>query len=425
MTLRMVGCSHHRAPLVVRERLVFTVHQTEEALSQWRRAYPDTEAVLVSTCNRVELYTATRCGNVGPDYGGIVDFLARFHHLPPQSCCDAFLEQQGPDAVRHLFQVASSLDSMVLGETQILGQVKQAYRLAARQQSTGPVTHRAFQAAVRVAGRISTETALHQKRVSVASVAIGDYATQIFERFDDKQVVVLGAGEIAEETLRYLRERGARKITLVNRSAQRGSELADRWEGNYRPWQERLESLRQADLVISATGGKHPIVTSSDYASRVEPYRDGKPLMILDLAVPRDIEPSVGDRLGVYLYSLDDLSAACQRNREHRNKEWAAASQIVDEETDRFMAHLHHRATAPVITQLRQGWEKPKEQELRRLWNRLPDLDERSREEISRAFDRLVNKLLHRPLESIRDEAQSGVPDGLLDALKRLFQLKD
>ena len=182
--------------------------------------------------------------------------------------------------------------------------------------------------------------------------------------------------------------------------------------------------LVTADLVISTTGADRPIVTLENFRP-IHAARDQRPLFVLDLAVPRDFEPDIGDCADVYLYSVDDLQAACQSNRQLRDKELPAAMRIVEQETRRFMADIYHRATGPVIQQLRDGWHKPKEEELRRLMNRLPDLDQRAQEEIRQSFDRLVNKLLHPPLESLRDELCEGVPHVLLDALARLFRLRD
>jgi glutamyl-tRNA reductase len=253
---------------------------------------------------------------------------------------------------------------------------------------------------------------------------VADFAQQIFERFDNKHTVVIGAGEMAEETLRYLRDEGARHITVVNRHVERADQLAAEWNGRAVGWEQLTEALATADLVISTTGASEPIVTLEHFG-RIERSRQPRPLFILDLAVPRDFEPAIGQRPDVYLYSIDDLQAACQRNRRDRDRELPAAMRIIEQETGRFMAEWYHRATKPLIQQLRQGWEKPKEEELRRLLNKLPELDDRAKEEIRRAFDRLVNKLLHPPLESLRDESRHGIPRTLLDALAKLFRLKD
>jgi glutamyl-tRNA reductase len=229
---------------------------------------------------------------------------------------------------------------------------------------------------------------------------------------------------MAEETLRYLCDEGARRITVVNRHFERADELARRWQGTPRPWEDLHEAIAAADLVISTTGAGKPIVGPDEFR-RIEASRRRRTLFILDLAVPRDFDPAIGGRPDVYLYSIDDLQAACQTNRVRRDKEIPAAMQIIDQETSRFMAELYHRATGPIIQQLRDGWQKPKVEELQRLLGRLPDLDEHARDEVRQSFDRLVNKLLHPPLESLRDESRHGIPHALLDALTRLFQLRD
>jgi len=288
----------------------------------------------------------------------------------------------------------------------------------------GPLLHAAFQAARKTARRVATETAIQQRRVSIPSVAVADFAQQIFERFDDKQTLVIGAGEMAEETLCYLRDAGAQAIMVVNRHFERASALAQQWRGEARPWEELAAAISAADLVISTTGAGQHIVTLEQFRA-IESARQQRPLFILDLAVPRDFDPAIAARSDVYLYSIDDLQAACQRNRAQRDRELPAAERIVRQESQRFMADLYRRATGPVIRQLKRGWQKPKEEELDRLLNRLPQLDQRQRDEVRQSFDRLVNKLLHPPLESLRDESRNGIPQGLLDALARLFQLRD
>jgi glutamyl-tRNA reductase len=424
MKLLMVGCSHHRSAVALRERLAFTPSQAGQALDNLRRRFPQIEAVLLSTCNRVELYAAAEDPQGIPSHQDVAQFMADFHGLPICEIFDDLFERTGEDAVRHLFTVAASLDSMVVGEPQILSQVKEAYKLANAVKSTGPLTHSVFQAAVRAARRVTLETTIHSRRLSIPRVAVGDFASELFEGFADKQILVIGAGEMAEETLRYLKDEGAHYVTVVNRNLERARELAERWQGRAEPWERLLELLAAADLVISATGASEPVVTRAQFSS-VEAARGQRPMMILDLAIPRDFDPAIDDCLGVYLYSIDDLERVCRRNRQEREKELPAALNVIEQETSRFMSELHHRATAPIIKRLREGWHQPKEDELRRLFNKLPELGERDREEIRQAFDRLVNKLLHPPLESLRSEAEQGTPHGLLDALKRLFQLKD
>ncbi len=428
MKLQVIGCSHHVSHVAVRERLAFSPAQARAALQAWRKRFPKTEAVLLSTCNRVEMYAASQDAQASPSHEEVVEFLAHWHQLPANEIFDDLFEHSGDDVARHLFMVAASLDSMVIGEPQILSQVKQAYQLANESASTGPLTHSVFQAAVKVARRVSTETAIHQRRVSIPSIAVAEFGSQIFEDFADKEILLIGAGEMGEETLRYLQQEGARHITLINRSRQRAEALAKSYGGSVAPWDELYAALVKADIVVSTTGASEPVVTLDAYKQHVNPHRFQRPIFILDLALPRDFDPAIdhdSDCLGVYLYSIDDLAAACERNRKLRDKELPRALAIVEEETEAFMAGLYHRTTAPIIRGLLDSWQEPKESELRRLFNKLPELDDRERSEIARSFDRLVNKLLHPPLESLRDEARNGPPHGLLESLKRLFQIRD
>jgi glutamyl-tRNA reductase len=430
MKLQMVGCSHHTASVEMRERLAFSREQALDALARFRSRYPQAEAVLLSTCNRVELYFASETPDRCPTHHDAAAFLAEFHGLAVEQIFNQLFEHTGEDFVRHLFTVAASLDSMVVGEAQILAQVKQAYELATSAAATGPLTNAAFQAALRVAKRSATETAIQQKRVSIPSIAVADFAKSIFERFDDKRVLVIGAGEMGEEALRYLLDEGARSIALVNRNLARAEELAARLaaprgpELTPRPWSDLHALLVEADLVVSATGASEPIITAADFPPIVaERYQ--RPLLILDLAIPRDFDPRIESFTGVYLYSIDDLQAASERNRLEREREWPKAERIIEEETQRFMADLHHRSTAPTIKRLKARADEVKADELERLLNKLGPIDAKARDDIRAAFDRLVNKLLHPPLESLRDEAQHGAPHGLVEALKRLFRLHD
>ncbi len=424
MKLQMVGCGHHHSPVEVRERLAFNPQQIEEALRRLRGRFPGSEAVLLSTCNRVELYTASEEEHARPSHHDVAEFLAEFHHLPVGEFFDDLLERTGEDTVRHLFTVAASLDSMVVGEPQILSQVKQAYQLASQLQSTGPLTHHVFQSALKVARRVANETSINERRVSIPSVAVADFARNIFDTFNDKRVLVIGAGEMGEETIRYLREEGAEDIVVLNRNPGRAMELAEKFGGHTGPWSALMDELVAADVVVSTTGASEPIVRLDDFR-KIAPRRYQRPLFILDLAIPRDFAPEIENELNVYLYSIDDLQETCRLNQNQRDRELPAAISIVEDETERFMANWWHRSTGPIIERLKQGWERPKEDELRRLLNKLPELDERSQNEIRISFDRLVNKLLHPPMTSLRDEAKHGTPHGLLEALTRLFHLKE
>jgi glutamyl-tRNA reductase len=324
-----------------------------------------------------------------------------------------------------LFEVASSLDSMVLGEPQIVNQIKEAYRVAQANDACGPMTCALFEGAIRVSKRVRTETGLERGRVSVASVAVGDFGKSIFDRFDDKLVLVIGAGEMAEETLRYLKEEGVERIIVVNRHVERAEKLAQEWGGIAQSFGELSFWIGQADVIVSTTGAERPILDAKSFAEARRGC-DGKPVFILDLGAPRDFDPAIG-RLNdnVFLYDIDDLEATCEQNRKARGKEVENAQKIIREETDKFMHDVYHRATGPIIKRLREEWHAIRQQEVEALFVRLPHLTEADRNAVERSVERIINKLLHPPLEVLRDEAKTGPPHGLLNALMRLFHLSD
>jgi glutamyl-tRNA reductase len=421
-TLALVGGTHRTVPLDLRERLAFSAEQAAAALERFRERFPGREAVLLSTCNRVELYAAGEQEAAAPEAAQLVAFLAECRGLDPDRLAPVFARERNDAVVRHLFGVAAGLDSMVLGEPQILGQVKQAWSLAQAAGTAGPLTAGMFQAALRTAKRVATETGVGRERTSIPSVAVADFAAGVFERFDDKRVLLIGAGKMAAETLRYLREAGARDVTVVNRTASRAVELAARLGARPGDFAALAAELAAADLIVSTTGADAHVVTLAGFEP-IAAGRQGRPLVVLDLAVPRDFDPRIGGLPGVWLYSVDDLAAACDANRKSRQRELPAALAIVEEESLRFMADVHHRTTTPVIEQLKAGWSETGEAELERLFRRLPELGETERSEIRQAFERYAAKLLHPPLASLRTESRQGPPHGLVDALKRLFQL--
>lgn len=426
MNLQVVYCNHQTAGLDIREKLAFSTNeQLENAYSVLKKSYPETEMVVISTCNRVELYTATQESDHGPSHQELAKFFSEFHQVPISDFFEDFLERTGPDAVRHLFQVASSLDSMVLGEPQIVNQVKEAYQRATENALCGPLTHALFQQAIRVSARVRTDTQLSEGRVSIASVAVGTFGKGIFERFDDKTVLIIGAGEMAEETLTYLKDEGVEQIVVVNRSLENAQKLAAKVGGIARPYEELEDCLVEADVIVSTTGASQPVVDVRCF-QRVIKNSGNKTFFILDLGAPRDFETAIGEISdNIFLYDIDDLEATCEENRLARKKEVEKALEIIDEETERFMHGVYHRATGPIIKQLREQWHEVREQEVTKLFGKLSHLDEKDQELIERSIEQIVNKLLHPPLEVLRQEAKEGTPHGLLNALKQLFHIRD
>jgi glutamyl-tRNA reductase len=422
--LQVVYCNHQTADLSVRERLAFPADRLERAYGELRSRFPRAEAVVLSTCNRVEVYTAQEAPDDAPSHRELAEFFADFHGVPINDFIEDFLERTGPDAVRHLFSVASSVDSMVLGEPQIVSQVKDAYQLAQDNDACGPLTHAMFQGAIRVSSRVRTETKLAEGRVSIASVAVGEFGRSIFDRFDDKTVLIVGAGEMAEETLTYLQTEGVRDIIVCNRSPDRAAKLAAAFEGaRTAPYDQLDDLLGRADVVVSTTGASEPIV-DVPRLSAARRSSESRPLFILDLGAPRDFAPGTGDvDDNVFLYDIDDLEATCERNRKSRSREIDLALKIIDDETDGFMHEVYHRATGPIIKRLREQWHEISTGEMAKLQKKLGHLNEPDLATIEKSLQQIINKLLHPPLEALRNEAKDGTPHGLLDALKRLFHL--
>lgn len=426
MKLLLVYCNHESAPLEIRERLAFpNADVLSSAYRDWQQRFPDSESVILSTCNRVEICAAAERSDFEISSQHIASFLSEFHGVPLDDFVTCLKSIEGTDVIRHLFQVTASLDSMVLGEPQIVNQVKEAYRESQQNEACGPITNLLFQRAVSVSARIRSETKLSEGRVSIASVAVGEFGKRIFNRFDDKKVLVIGAGAMAEETLRYLHSEGANDITIVNRHADRARKLANEFGGTVADFESLDVQLARADVIVSTTGAEQPIV-DRDRFHKVRDSTRRHTVFILDLGAPRDFAPGVGTvDDNVFLYDIDDLKAACDENRKSRGAELTAANMIVTEATDRFLQDIHHRGTGPVISRLKREWSDIGQQELELLFRKLPHLADPDREHIERALERIVNKLLHPPLETLKDEAKAGPPEGLLNAMRRLFQLKD
>ena len=421
----MIGCSHHDAAVEFRERVSFANDkQIGDALTHFRQRFPASELVVLSTCNRVELYAASE--NQALTRDSVAEFLAQQHEVSTDEVLNQMIYRSGNEAIEHLFTVASSLDSMVVGESQILAQVKQAYDIACASGAAGTLTHSVFQAANRAAKRVQTETAIHRRRISVPSVAVGEVVPEFFDSLAGKTVVVCGAGEMGEETLRYLKQAKANDIRILNRTFQRAQALADEFDATAIPWDELQQQVVAADLVVGTTAASEPIISVDDF-SKLNAKRKNRLLLILDLAVPRDFDSAIGEMTSVYLYQIDDLQVACERNRREREKEWPKAKKIIEQETERFIHDLNHRATGPVIRRLREQAQDLKQEELERLFKKLQQsgMSQTDAKEIEKSFDRVINKLLHPPLASLRDDAAEGHRKGLMDALRDLFNLGD
>ena len=430
MKLRMIGCSHHDTPLEIREQVAFSSEQITQALWSLKEQFPDTEAVLLNTCNRVELYWGASHEDKIATQEAIERFLSEFHRVSLRTIQEHFKVRHDGQAVEHLFTVVSSIDSLVVGESQIPAQVRSAYDRSKLEGAAGAVMHSLFQHANQVSKRVTTETEIHRRRISVPSVAVSEVASEFYERFDDKNIVVIGSGQMGVETLQYLLDAGARNIVIVNRSLDKAQSVADQmsaaaqFELRAEPWDALDRLLAWADLVVSTTGAAEPIVTES----RLKPIlakRTRPNLLILDLAVPRDFEPAIARLPSVYLYSVDDLQSVCQRNEAFRKQQLPKARKIIDEEVQKILADWNLRQSGDTIRALRDQADLIRDSELLRLFSKqsMQELNAEAHQEILQAVDRVINKLLHGPLQSLREAPHEDHRESLATAIRRLFKL--
>jgi glutamyl-tRNA reductase len=423
MMLAVVGCSFRNTELDLRERLAFDPAALCRALDELNVRY-GCEAVVLSTCNRVELYLARPDAAVMPDADLIAEFLAEFHGLRAAEVRPHLYERRGPDAVRHLFRVAASLDSLIVGEGQIAGQVKRAYELAQERATAGPLLHALFQHAHHAAKRARAETGIARGHVSVSSAAV-DYVRQVFSHFDDKRVLVIGAGKMGELTLRHLRQLKPRKIFVTNRSPEKAAAVAQGCGGEAVPWDRLDDALARADIVLSTTGAPEPVVTLERFR-QVAARRTRGTLVILDIAVPRDFDPRIHDGDQTCLFNIDDLKRIREQTLRERQEHVGPAEAIVAEEAEKFLKAWARRRHGPVIARLTREFEGKREEVVRQLMGRLNGrLTDEDRDAIEGAFRLLQNKLLHGPISALTEEPHEAGGHTLLDALRKLFRLQD
>jgi glutamyl-tRNA reductase len=420
----MIGCSHHTTPIEVRERIAFSTEQYTPAMAAYRTAFPESESVLLNTCNRVEWYTGASQGNALPTSDDLIAFVARYHRVDPELFSKHFYAYDDDAAIDHLFSVVSSIDSLVLGESQIAAQVSEAYERSRAGGSAGPILHSLFQRANLVSKRVFNETEIHRRRVSIPSVAVSEIASEFFERFDDKQIVVIGSGEMGVETLQYLVGKGAAQVAVINRSPDRAREVAEKFNVRFQPWEALDTLLVDADLVVSTTGAPVPIVSENRMRNAMHQRRKGT-LLILDLAVPRDFESGIARLPSVFLYSVDDLQSVCQRNEAFRRQQLPRAKRIIEEERQRLKSDWEMRSSSETIRALRDQAEVIREAELQRLMGKqaMQGASPELQNEVSQAMERLVNKLLHFPLQSLRDAPHEEQRDSLITAIRKLFRI--
>ena len=420
--LLLLGLNHSTAPLGVRERLAFDSAQRRAAVAAFRERFPAAEAVLLSTCNRVELYVG-REGHGHPGVREMTEFLAGFHSLPASAFGEHLYQKTDREAVDHLFSVASSLDSMVLGETQILGQVREAYDAARDAGAAGPTLNPLFQRAIAVGKQVMRETSIGEGRLSVASVAV-DYARQIFESFTDKTVLCVGAGKMAQLVLQSLAALSPRRLLVCNRSRERAEPLAAKFNGQAVPFDKLADHLVAADIVVSSTGASEPVITRPLFEPLLR-RRRYRPVFLVDIAVPRDVEPAVGELDSVFLYNVDHLQQVVVSTQSQRKDAIQSARTIVTRQVEDYLAWHRQRELGPTIERLKRHYHAVAQEELTRTLNKLPNVSDSEKAHLEELTRRLVNKLLHAPLKTLRqsDSPHVGVSGAYVHAVEKLFGL--
>ncbi len=421
MHVFLLGVSHHTAPVELRERLDFSSRDLGTAVRVLADRSTAAEAVLLSTCNRSEVYvTSEHPERVRAE---IVDFLAAYHDVPADTFVPHLFERTDTDAVRHLFRVAAGLESRILGEPQILGQVKDAFRTATDQQAVGPLLTRLFQSAFGVGKRVRSETALGEGAVSMGYAAV-ELVRRAFGRIEGRRVLVVGAGEISTLAARHLRSQGAGDTVVTNRTATGAQALAHAIGGRTVDWTGLAAAVGQADIIISGTGAPRPVLTR-EIVEAATRGRAARPLFIVDLAVPRDVEASVGTLRDVFVYNVDDLQALMHENTSKRSAEIVRADGIIGDEVVRFGDWRRSIRAVPAVVALRRRFDTIRRTELERLGVKLSGLTDADRARVEDVTRLIVEKLLLEPTERLKAAPDEQTQAAYAEALVRLFGLEN
>jgi glutamyl-tRNA reductase len=415
MQLALVGLSHKTAPVEVRERLAFNSDALREALASLVGRQEVSEVIILSTCNRVEVVAES------PDDRLIREFLCEFHQIPSDSVSKHLYSFRNADVIRHVFRVASSLDSMMIGEPQILGQVKEAYRIAADAGTVGMHLSALMNRAFAVAKKIRTETGISQSAVSISFAAV-ELARKIFGELTGKTVMIIGASKMGELAAKHLKRNGVSSVLVTNRTFERAVELAQVFEGAAVPFEHFADHMERADIVISSTGAPHFII-GKPLAEQIMHRRKYKPMFMIDIAVPRDIDPTVNEIDNAFLYDIDDLQQVIDSNLKERMKEASRAEEIIATEVEAFCRKMQSREVVPTIVQLRESVDKVRREVIERNRRDLKELSPEQMAAVDRLTISLINRLLHNPIEELKKMAHE--PDGadFTDVLRKLFNL--
>ncbi|UCG37779.1 MAG: glutamyl-tRNA reductase [bacterium] len=423
MELLIVGLSHKTAPIEIREKVSFSEQNMEEGVKALLACPHVNEGLIVSTCNRVEVYSVVPKRHRESARSEIADFLARFHQLPLDRIEPHLYYMTGDDCVRHIFRVSSSLDSMVVGEPQILGQVKDAFSCAANVQATGNILNRMLHKAFSVAKRVRTETRIATSAVSISFAAV-ELAKKIFGELEGKTVMLIGAGEMAELAARHLLNNGVQHIIIANRTYERAVRLAEEFRGTAVPFEELEQQMELADIVISSTGSP-TVIIDRKMVRRIIKRRRNRPMFFIDIAVPRDIETAVNEVENVYAYDIDDLEGVVQTNIKTRAKEAAKAEEIVGSEVRQFTEWMRSREAFPTIVALREWSEEVRRGELAKTLKKMENISEADSKRIEAMTEAILNKILHRPITHMKRAAHDGDEGAVVETVRKIFELEE
>ncbi|SDZ99514.1 glutamyl-tRNA reductase [Desulfuromusa kysingii] len=421
MNIVIVGLSHKTAPVEIREKVAFSPAEIEHPLKQLLALPSVSEAVIVSTCNRVELYGISRQPDVA--IMEMKQFLAQSHGLESDVLAPHLYDFSGAEAIVHVLRVASSLDSMMIGEPQILGQIKTAYGYACEYKTVGLILNRFLRKAFSVAKRVRSETAIASNAVSVSFAAV-ELARKIFDSLENKTVMLIGAGEMCELAAKHFINNGVSNVLVTNRTFSRAERLAEEFNGTAVSFENFREQLHRVDIVLSSTGAPDYVLGAKKLKA-VCKERRYKPMFLIDIAVPRDIDPAANKLDSIYLYDVDDLQGVVQANLKERQKEAAKAELIINEEVGQFQRWLATLEVKPTIVALRQKMEQVRQGEVEKTFSNLNGLNAKERKAIESMSSAIINKILHHPTHVLKQTSTEDDSSLYLDAVRTLFDLPD
>jgi glutamyl-tRNA reductase len=421
MHILAVGLNFKTAPVAVREKVTFAESTLPEALQQLKQTKSILECVILATCNRTEVYAVVDQLHTGRHF--IRAFMEKWFGVSREFLDAHLYIQENDDAIAHLFRVTCGLNSMVIGETQILGQMKEAFALAAQNDATGTIFNMLFKQAVTLGKRAHAETSIGENAVSVSYAAI-ELGKKIFGQFDDKSVLIIGAGKMSELAAKHLHANGAPNVYVINRTFSRAEELAVKFQGSAYPFEQLDAILEKVDIVISSTGADHLVLTKAQITS-VMKRRKNRPLFMIDIAVPRDLDPKINEIPNVYLYDIDDLEGIVEFNLQERQKEALKIEEMVQVEMSAFDQWISTLGVVPLIKALREKSLSVQEETMRSIENKLPNLSERELKILQKHTKSIVNQLLRDPILRIKEMAGEQGAEQSLEMFEKLFALED